>query len=120
MSPARHEIDPQQADVVLLVLGKHLIVQFGILGALGELGHDGDGVALGELLEEATEFVLFETRATLDDGEIPLFHLAFANGFGKTGRRLGSLGKHHNAARRTVETVHQPEISLAGLVVSLD
>lgn len=56
-------------------------------------------------------------RAAVEDGEVLLFEVARLHLLAEATRRLARLGKDHDAARGTVETVHEPHIHVAGLVV---
>ena len=51
--------------------------------------------------------------------EVALGQRAVLYLLGQAGRALARLGEHHHAARGTVQTMHQPEVYVARLVVLL-
>ena len=117
MAPAGMEAHLRQGDIP--VLFKYGIVQFGALCALCGGRADVDHIVDRILLHVVNERRLLFPRDPREDGIIALFKVPRLHLFGKARRRLGALRKHHDAARRAVQPVHQPHIGVARLVVRL-
>src|SRR5271166_3011270 len=94
------------------------IVQPGQLPFLGWLVEQANPVESPVLLQEVIPLALEQFRLSLDDGPVGLGNLAGSELVRKTACRLARAGQQEDARRGTVQSVDQPDIDVARLLIA--
>lgn len=104
MRPARLQLDAQQREALLGLEG--LILQNSFFCACGGHGHDADVVGALVLLEIVAQLALRGLGRIAYGAKIYLLEITVPDTLAQSRRRLARLGKHHDAACGSVQSVY--------------
>ena len=93
--------------------GKHAVIERRFLRAVGALRTEIHHIVDGVLFEPARKRTALGNGRADEHGEIAFGEAPFPHLRRQTRRRFTRFGKHHHAARRTVEPVHQAQINVS-------
>lgn len=111
------EMDFEQK--IAVGMGNHTVVQFCSFG-VGMLFVVRIALVLLFIPDEPVHQIIFLFRRTiLDDGPIGLLHFTVAKHVVEPCQRLAGLGKQHDAANRTIQTMRHADKDVPGFAILL-